>query len=182
MRYDRTAIGTAQPFKLDAVKDHMRVAGNDEDTGIAAMAGTAASEVEAYCDLALITQTITCTTDTWPGQDVALPVGPVAADATITVELLESDGTATPVASGFWLESGRYPVLHFNSIPGGRLRIEYPAGYGDAHTDIPADLSHAIMDHALKLYDRRGDVDSPATMAPATARICARYRRVRVDA
>ena len=179
MRYTRTAIGTATAFDLEAVKDFVRVAGSSEDVAITAMAGTAAAEIEAYCDLALITQTITCTTDAWPGQEVALPVGPVAADATITVHLIETDGTATPVPDGFWLEGGRYPLLHFIGTPGGRLRISYPAGYGASNTAIPADLSHALCDVASRLYDMRGVDTGAPTFPPAAARILARYRRVK---
>jgi uncharacterized phiE125 gp8 family phage protein len=179
MRYTRTPIGTAKPFDLASVKAHMRVEGSDEDTTIDGMGRAAAMEIEAYCDLALITQTITTTTDAWPGQAIALPVGPVAPDTVATVSVIEADGTATPVTDGFWLEGGRYPVLHFTSTPGGRLRIVYVAGYGADAGAIPADLSLAIADQALRYYDRRGDDDAPQGLCVSAARICARYRRVK---
>ena len=89
MRYTRTDTGTATPFDLTALKAHMRVTGSDEDTGINAMGVAAAAEIEAYCELALLSQTITATTDTWPGQTVALPVGPVAADALSLIHISE---------------------------------------------------------------------------------------------
>lgn len=180
MRYQRTAISTAKPFDLDVVKEHMRVAGDDENTAIEAMAYTAAAEIEAYTDIALLSQTIDCTTDNWPGQELALPVGPVASDATITIHIIEQDGTLTAVPDGYWLEAGRYPVLHFIGTPGGRLRISYPAGYGAAHTDIPADIQHALADVASRLYDMRGVDEGAPTFPPAAARILARHRRVKV--
>ena len=179
MRYTRTTTGLDAGYDLEAVKDFMRVSGSSEDVAITGMADTAAAEIEAYCELALLTQTITCTTDAWPGQEVTLPVGPVAADATITVHLIETDGTATPVPDGYWLEGGRYPVLHFIGTPGGRLRISYPAGYGASNTDIPADLAHALCDVASRLYDMRGVDTGAPTLPPAAARILARYRRVK---
>lgn len=179
MRYARTGIGTAKAFELQTVKDFARVAGASEDTAISAMADTAAAEIEAYCDLALLDQTITATTGDWPGQEILLPVGPVAPDATVTIELIETDGTATPVPDGFWLESGRYPRLHFTDTPGGRLRISYTAGYGTTHTDIPADITHAIYDVATRLYDMRGIDDGKATLPPAASRILARHRKVK---
>ncbi len=108
-----------------------------------------------------------------------MPIGPVAADAVVTVALVEMDGTTTPITNGYWLEGGRYPVLHFTSTPGGRLRITYTAGYGATADTIPADMSMAICDLAARLYDYRAS-DKAATMPAATARICARYRRVKV--
>jgi uncharacterized phiE125 gp8 family phage protein len=179
MTYTRTTIGTAPPFTLAAIKSHMRVTVSDDDEAIQGMASAAAIEIEAYCDLALVNQTITTTTTTWPGQDVPLPIGPVASGTIATVSVIEADGTATPVADGYWLEAGRYPVLHFTGTPGGRLIVTYQAGYGATAGAIPADLSLAISDQALRYYDRRGDDDAPQGLCVSAARICARYRRVK---
>ena len=33
---------------------------------------------------------------------------------------------------------------------------------GSTTDDIPADLQHAILDQALRLYDLRGDIEAPA--------------------
>ena len=129
MTYTRNPITTANPFDIEAIKAYLRVTSSDEDMTIAAMGSTAAQEIEGYCDLALLSQTITCTTEGWGADCVALPVGPVAPDTVATVAVIEADGTATPVTDGFWLEGGRYPVMHFTSTPGGRLRISYTAGY-----------------------------------------------------
>ncbi len=178
MQVERTPIATGDPVTLAELQEHMRL---DADLviGAQAYAQTAALEIEAYTNIALMRQAITCTTNTWPGQHVALPIGPVAADATVTVHLIELDGTTTLVPDGYWLEGGRYPVLHFtDGEPGGRLRITYPAGYGSTYHDIPADLRMAICDLAARLYDHRASDKAPA-MPAATARICARYRRVR---
>jgi uncharacterized phiE125 gp8 family phage protein len=178
MHYTRTP-GTTAPFDLTAIKSHMRVSGSDEDAEITAMGKTAGIEIEAYCALALLNQTITATSEQWPGQDVRLPVGPVAADTVPTVAIIEQDGTTTAIASGFWLEVGRYPVLHFTSTPGARLRITYQAGYGATVDAIPADIQHALSDVAARLYDMRGVETGAATFPPAAARILARYRQVR---
>lgn len=175
---DRTPIATGDPVSITELQEHMRL---DDDlvTGAHAYSQAAAREIEAYCAIALLTQSITCTTDNLPAPDVALPIGPVASDAAITVALVEMDGTTTPITAGYWLEGGRYPVLHLPTTPGGRLRITYVAGYGDTSTDIPADLRMAICDLASRLYDFRASDKAPA-MPAATGRICARYRRVKL--
>lgn len=175
---ERTPIATGDTVSPETLQEHMRL---DADlvAGSTAYVAAASAEIETYCALALLDQTITCTTDNWPGQDVALPIGPVASDAIITVDMIEQDGTTTPVTNGYWLEGGRYPVLHFIGTPGGRLRITYPAGYGATADTIPADMAMAICDLAARLYDYRASDKAPA-MPAATGRICARYRRVKL--
>ena len=178
MNTERTPISTALPVSLQWAKDHARVTSDDENTLITSMIWTVASEIEAQAGIALLSQTITHTTDEDAGQVIALPVGPVAADATATVTLLNSDGTTTAVASGFWLEGGRYPTLRFaDTAPTERLRITYEAGY----TAMPADLGQAIVEQVARLYTERGGVfDKGPSLSPHTARIIARNRRVTV--
>jgi uncharacterized phiE125 gp8 family phage protein len=179
MRYDRTPIATGPAITSDQVTEHLRV---DSDLLFGALdyADAAGLEVERYSDLALLNQTITATTEHWPGRIIDLPVGPVQSGATASVEIIDATGSATPVATGFWLEAGRYPRLHFTEgEPGGPLRISYTAGFGASSNDIPADLRHAVADVAARLYDMRGADEGKATFPPSAARICARYRRVK---
>lgn len=179
MKYERTNP-TGPAYALADVKAYARVDASDEDALIGGLASTAAAEVEHYCDMALITQTITATTGAWPGQSISLPVGPLAAEPNVTVAQIELDGTTTDISSGWWVEGGRYPRLHFiDTEPAGPLRITYAAGYGDTAASIPTDLAHAIMDHTVRLYEMRGDTEAGKPgLSPAAARIAARYRRV----
>lgn len=180
MRYERTNRTLADTVSIAEMAEHLRL---DDDLVLGAMAYTdaAAAEIEAYSDLALLDQDIIATTGRWPGQDIDLPVGPAPSDATVTVELIEQDGTTTEITTGFWFEGGSRPRLHFTTTPGGTLRITYGAGYGSGSSDIPADLRMAICDLAARLYDYRAS-DKHAPFPAATARIAARYRRVRIDA
>ncbi|MES2665415.1 MAG: hypothetical protein V4712_04895 [Pseudomonadota bacterium] len=180
MKYTRTQTLTALPVTLTSAKDYARVTSGFEDAAFDALIRSTALEVEQYTDLALLTQTITAITDADPGCVIALPVGPVADGAAVTVHTIGDDGTATLVPSGYWLEVGRYACLRFTTAPTGPLRITYPAGYGADATALPADLSHAICDHVVRLYGQRGDDDVKQGLSAATARICARYRRVAV--
>jgi len=179
MNTTRTPTTTAKPFDIEAIKAYLRVTSEDENAVISAMGSTAPQEIEGYCDLALLAQTITTTSEGWGADRIPLPVGPVASDTVATVAVIEADGTATPITEGYWLEGGRYPVLHFTSTIGGRLRITYAAGYGADHMALPADLSLAISDQAARYFDARGNDDTPQGLTMAAARICARYRRVK---
>lgn len=175
MTYTRTPISTDSAITLAEAKAHLRVTSSAEDVLIAGLVKSAAQEIEAQTDIALLSQTITTTTDDCPAAIIYLPVGPVALDAVATVALIGDDGTSTPVASGFWLEGGRYPRLHFTTTPEGRLSVTYIAG----HATVPADLRLGIADQVARLYTERGGVmDKGPSLSPHTARVIARHRRV----
>ena len=98
--------------------------------------------------------------------------------ASVTVASVAVDGTVTPILSGWWMEAGRYAVLHFTgTAPVDRVRITYEAGYAT----VPADLRMAIADQVARLYEHRGGVmDKAPALSAHTARVIARYRRVAV--
>ena len=178
MRYTRNQISTALPVDPDKLLTHARL---DESMlpELLIYLDAAARELEAYCDIALLTQAITVTTDQWPGQVIDLPVGPVASGAVATVVTIETDGTTTPVTTGFWLEAGRYPRLHWpDTEPASRLRVTYAAGFGDTHNALPADLAHAVLDQAVHLFNTAGAEAGKSGLGLAAARITGRHRRV----
>lgn len=156
-------------FDLEALKLHSRVDHDGDDDALELMGRTAAAEIEAYCDIALLVQAIEIEIDA-DGDPVPLPVGPLAPDAAVTIN-------GEPVVGA--VTSGRYPVLTMPGDITGAVLVTYEAGYGDAVADIPADLQFAILDHASRLYDVRGATDGRQGLSIAAARICARYRQVR---
>ena len=176
MNFTRTPIGATLPLSIADSKDYLRVTDFGEDYLIGTLISAVASEIEAQTDIALLSQTITATTADAPEQTIALPVGPVTQGESVTVASVASDGTVTAIPSGWWLEAGRYPVLHFTgTAPVDRVRITYAAGYAT----LPADLGMAIADQVARLYDNRGGViDKAPALSAHTARVIARYRRV----
>lgn len=180
MLVERFVTSEALPFDLSDLKAHMRVDHAEEDGQISAMGLTAAAEVEHLAQIALLTQTIRVTLlDPCQGYGLALPIGPVAADAVLSVTI---DGEAF---AGFDLLGGIRPFLRwqsaFQALRPGILIIEYPAGFGATAADIPADLSQAILDQALMHYEGRAPMDAKSmTVSPHMTRIAARYRGVSV--
>ncbi|WP_408628709.1 phage head-tail connector protein [Aurantimonas marina] len=164
----RIPAAATDAFDLVALKLHARIDADDEDAALELMGRTAANEIEAYCDLALLRQTIVLEIEA--GNPVLLPVGPLATDAVVTIDGEPIIGAVT---------AGRYPVLTFPDDITGMAAITYEAGYGDTPADIPADLQLAVIDHAARMYDLRGASEGQQGLSIAAARICARHRQVR---
>lgn len=168
MTYTRTPT-LAVPVDLSDAKQHLRVMADDDDLLIQRYVLAAAREVEAYCEIALTRQTISLTVLPDYGT-VALPVGPLAPDAVVTVNGLPLVGA---------ISAGRYPVTILDDWTDGLVTLTYEAGFGDTSASVPDDLQLAIMEQAAFAYDNRGDAEAKPGLVPAAARICARYRRVR---
>lgn len=168
MAYVRIPAAATDAFDLDALKLHARVDTDDDDAALELMGRAASHEVEGYCEIALLRQTIVLEIEA--GDPVLLPVGPLAPDAVVTIDGEPIIGAVT---------AGRYPVLTFPDDITGTCTVTYTAGYGDTAADIPADLQLAIIDHAARLYDLRGAAEGQQGLSIAAARICARHRQVR---
>lgn len=170
MTYTRT-LTLASPVSLADAKDHLRVMHDDDDLLIQRYIDAAAREIEAYCEIALTRQTISLTVLAEGGDIIPLPIGPLAPDAEVTVD-------GAPLVNGITL--GRWPVLMLPDWMTGPVAVTYTAGFGSTADSIPDDLQLAIMEQAAFAYDNRGDAEAKPGLVPAAARICARYRRVRV--
>lgn len=183
MKTDRTPITENLPFILADVKAFLRVDTDEDDSEIQTLASMAALEIEGAAEVALLAQTVTHIVTEWT-EDVDLPVGPLweagIGDNPVTVHTRDEAGALTELED-WWIEGGKHPRLHLTATVGwGTLVITYPAGFGETAASIPADLTHAIKDHAVRLYDMRGDTEAgSALLSPAARRTVARHRRVR---
>lgn len=180
MLVHRADPSTAQPFDLDDLKAHLRVDFDDDDAPIINMGRTAAAEIEQFAQIALLVQTVRVIIfDPVQKMGLRLPIGPVSDDDVPTVTFDGSPFTAFDFAGGnrpyiHWLDD------YFKLTPS-RVTIEYQAGFGEAASDIPADLAQAIMDQAALHYDGRSPMAAKSlTTSPHMARIAARYRGVSV--
>lgn len=171
----RTAISENAPFELTALKNHVRVDHDDDDSALSNMGNAAAAEIEHFAQVALLDQTIRVTIiSPKTSIGVALPVGPYKAGSPITATIDGQPFTAFSVVDGL-----RPYLCCQQPITGASLVIEYQAGFGDEASDVPADLAQALMDQAAMHYDGRGPQDGKAlTTSPHMARIAARYRGV----
>lgn len=180
MFVDRLSLPTELPVDLNAVKQHLRVDGSDQDQAITTMAHTAALDVMGFAEIALLTQTIRVVVlDLSPASYFVLPIGPVPDGEVPTVAF---DGS--PV-TGFTLLPGHIPTIIWDDDVVAdrltRLEITYQAGFGSSPSDIPNDLAQAIMDQTALHYDGRSPMSQrELTMSPHMTRVAARYRGVRL--
>jgi uncharacterized phiE125 gp8 family phage protein len=178
MQTERTR-STQVPVTLAEIEAHLRTPSGYEPAVMFMMAQAAVAEIEERAGLAILSQTVTITTGTDWCADIPLSVGPVASGAVATVSTLGEDGTLTPVASGFWLEAGRWPVLHVTDTTiTGRLVISYTAGLAATTSAVPADVRHAVCDQVARMYDYRGE-GAPA-LSGVASQLIARRGRVRL--
>jgi phage conserved hypothetical protein, phiE125 gp8 family len=169
MTYTRNP-SPAVPVHLDDAKQHLRVMHDDEDLLIQRLTLAAAREIEVYAELALTRQTISLTVLAEGGDNIPLPLGPLAPGAEVTVD-------GSPLVNG--IGGGRWPMLMLPDWMTGPVAVTYEAGFGDTADSVPDDLQLAIMEQAAFAYDNRGNADAKPGLVPAAARIAARYRRVR---
>lgn len=158
----------------DDLADYLRVTATEAASAMR-YAHVAGQELERYAAVALLSQTIVAETLETGSTVLSLPIRPIQAGETITVELAAEDGSTTTTAD-WHLRDGQHPVIHLDKAPDQPVRVTYVAGYGSTTADIPSDLQHATLDQALGLYDLRGDTEAPATGAPALARIAGGWR------
>jgi uncharacterized phiE125 gp8 family phage protein len=175
MIIDRTPLISDAPFALAAVAVHCRSDDPESEQELDRMAWAAASEFEAYAQIALLEQTITVTLENGPSATLfPLPIAPLIDTLSVTVTV---DGVAY---TSFAAIAGKRPAIRFTAgAPCGLVVIQYKAGFGATATDIPKDIENAIYDQAAAYFDMRGEADAKSNgMSPHMARIASRYRRV----
>lgn len=175
----RIPFATGVPFDTERLANHLRVditEPNLQDYGRAA-----AGDLEQFAQIALLHQTIRATIVevNFLQSGLRLPIGPVLDEELVTVTF---DGVAF---TDFTVTTGNSPHLQwgptFWDLSPSRIVIDYQAGFGSSETDIPPDLSQAILDQAALHFDGRSPMDAKSlTSSPHMARVGARYRGVRV--
>lgn len=176
-----------EPVTLDDAKAFLKVETADDDDVIAALIAGARVHVEAQTRRALITQSWRLIRDAWPA-DGRVPVLPAPLRQLSAARAYRLDGTTQAIdPAGFIIEVGAAPaVLTFanGALPApGRvaagIELDIVAGYGDAATDVPADLRQAIRLLVAHWYENRGLIaagQQVGLMPASAAALVAPYR------
>lgn len=161
----RTAAPAQPVVTLDAVKQHLRVDFNDDDTVIMALIQAAIDHLDGWSGIlgrALVNQTwrqdfggfYAC-------EKLRLPLVPVTAAP--TVKYFDGENAEQTLPDTYWQvltdELGPYVALKpgqawptVYSRPDA-VSVTFVAGYGAAGADVPSALQVAIMTHVKMSYD-----------------------------
>ncbi|MDO9414027.1 MAG: head-tail connector protein [Pseudolabrys sp.] len=173
-----------EPLSLAEAKAFLRVEHNDDDDVIGALIAASRIHVEAQTRRALITQTWRITLDAWP-EDGRLKVAPAPLRELSATRVYDDGGVAHAVdAESFVVDSGGSALAFAPwALPApGRIvagiELDVICGYGDAATDVPEPLRHALRLLVAHWYENRGLAALGAvTILPSTvATLIAPYR------
>lgn len=177
-----------EPVSLDEAKAFLRIEHDDDDDVIAALIAGARVHVEAQTRRALIVQSWQLVRDAWPASG-RLAVLPVPLRELSAARVYRLDGTTQALdVSGFAVDVSAAPaVIAFDAPPPapgrvvGGIELDIEAGYGDAASDVPADLRQAIRLLVAHWYENRGLIalgQSMAMLPASAAALIAPYRVV----
>ena len=178
---------TAEPLSLAEAKAFLRVEHDDDDDVIAALIAGARIQVEAQTRRALITQTWRLVRDCWP-QDGRIEVRPAPLRSLTAARVYDRDNNPLELdVDGFVADSAGSQLIFAPWILpqptrlGAGIELDVVVGYGNAATDVPEALRHAIRILVAHWYENRGVVAVGDTVAllPATVpALIAPYRMV----
>ena len=164
MMLTRESAPAAEPIALADVKDQLRIDGNDEDTILGRLIDVAIAYVDARGALgrAMITQS-------W-AQHFYMPVDRVRIEmlpfqSLTSVQYYDLDGALqTATLSDYevvgaenekWLRPKEGKVWPSTDDRPDAIKVTYVAGYGNAATDVPETIRHALLMLVTHWFERR---------------------------
>lgn len=173
------AAPSAAAVPVRAFGEHLRLGtgfadDGSEDAVLELYLRSAMAAIEARIGRALLAREFSWSVTRWrEDASQGLPIGPVRSVDAIT--LVEADGADTAVDPENWsvLRDSQRPRLvgrfgrNLPRIPrSGHAEIRFTAGYGDAWSDVPADLRQAVFLLAAHFYEHRSEGAVSGTMIP----------------
>lgn len=163
----------AEPVTLAEAKAHLRVDSTDDDLLISSLIIASRIYCEQFTARAFITQTWEYVIDTFPADDIMLPLPPLQSVTSVKyddasgieqtlatteyeVDTVSQPGWIVPVTTG-------WPKSIWEGI--NAVRIQFVAGYASAANspdnlaaNVPQSIKAAILLHVGQLYDQREDI------------------------
>lgn len=172
----------AEPVTVADAKLHLRVDHNDDDAVITAQIAVARDHVERETGTQLITQTVEASADDWANL-ANLPFAPVQS---VTITYVDTAGDSQTLSTNVYearlfgldssivLKSGQaWPSVQAGSL----ITVRAVAGYGDAGSNVPQALVHALKLILGDLYEHRGD-GAGSAIPPSARALLQNYRRL----
>ncbi len=178
-----------EPISTADAKAHLRVDITADDAYIDTLVKVARRQAERITRHALITQTWDLLLDAFPADDVLeIPLPPL--QSVTYVQYTDDDGNTSTFDSSNYivdtesvpgrisLKSGyTWPSTTLQAIAG--VRVRFVAGFGDAASDVPEDIIHAMKLMVGHWYENRENVAMgtvPREMPQAAEWLLINYR------
>ena len=172
MGWKATAGPSVEPMLVADAKLHLKVLTNNEDTLITNMITAAREEVENYCNISLVEQTIE---ESFPCFPVAenyntlsslwLSVSPLISIDSISY--IDTDGNSQTLATTVYdlddkQKPGKVTLKHNQTWPStakieNAVTITYKAGYGTTAADVPQAIKQAMLLMLTNWFEKRAD-------------------------
>lgn len=177
-----TTAPATEPLSVSDAKTHTRIDETAEDSLITDYIAAGRQLIENQTWRALITQTVTVKLDHFPIWDIWLPRSP--AQSITSIQYVDTNGdTQTVSSSNYTLDTYSTPSAitpaYGQVWPTARCQrnsvtVVYVAGYGDAASDVPEDIVHALKLIVTEAYEDREGGDPANQMA--VRRLLASYQ------
>ncbi|KQB15630.1 hypothetical protein H9N28_07700 [Rhodobacter capsulatus] len=186
-----TAVPSAA-LPVAEFRDHLRLGTGfadlgAEDAALLSYLRAAIAAIEGRTAKALISRAFRLALTGWRWGDMqTLPIAPVS--AVTALRLVDAAGAETPVAAGWRLvpDMARPRIEALGAalpaIPGGgRVEIDFTAGFGASWSALPVDLAQAVFLLAAQYYELRHDGAAEGGAMPfGVMALIERWRTVRV--
>ncbi len=152
---------------LDEVKLHLRVTNSIEDAYLTSLNKACESMIGRYLNRTLLTTEYNVFTDRWC-QEFILPYPTLQEVASVKYWDVNGDEKTLDEDGFYWVvkssDPGKvvrkydacYPELQYGRPDA--ITINFTAGYGDAATDVPEQIKHAIKLMITNYYEHKGDI------------------------
>jgi uncharacterized phiE125 gp8 family phage protein len=158
MQWSQTQPGSAL-LQLSDVMAHLRMTNSQgQDICLTSLVTVATSYAENVMGCSLLTRTVTATY--FACEHLWLPRGPVQSITSVSVNQTPAVEAVDP--SAYSLEQyGTAPMLRYNNghrmpyAAPATMTVVYQAGYGDEPSDVPADITQAILCMVGLMFENR---------------------------
>lgn len=156
-RYELTTAAAADPLTLDDAKEYALIEDDDRDGVVRRLLKANTTRLEKLVGRRFINTTLTAYFDAFPASiDDWLELRVLPVSSISSIKYIATDGTETTWSSANYLvdnKSDNLPVriqpVHSEAWPTPRqesnaVRVEFVAGYGAAHTNVPDDVKFTL--------------------------------------
>jgi len=142
------------PISLDLVKTHLKITNSNEDELLIAIIRASVKIFEGYTARSLLNKEWCAIFKNLNKFNITLPTRTV--NKIIEITLIDENNNTTVFNEKHYFLEENSSELNLRIIPYAKiLKINYLAGYGDSHQDVPHEIVTSILQHIAFQYENR---------------------------